>query len=57
MSGDSAGQCLLLSRMSGINALQAIKAKAESLLGVLEQVDAVPVPSSSGVRWHAADGR
>lgn len=47
----------MLSRVSGVNALQAIKAKAESLLGMLEQVDAVPVPSSSGERWHAADGR
>lgn len=43
--------------MSGVNALQVIKAKAESLLGVLEQVDAVPSPSSSGMRWHPADGR
>lgn len=35
--------------------MQAIQAKAESLLGVLEQVDAVPSPSTPDVRMHAAD--
>ncbi|KAL3162195.1 hypothetical protein ABBQ32_009901 [Trebouxia sp. C0010 RCD-2024] len=35
--------------------LKAIQAKAESLLGVLEQVDAVPSPSTPDVRMHAAD--
>ncbi|KAL3147491.1 hypothetical protein ABBQ38_014547 [Trebouxia sp. C0009 RCD-2024] len=35
----------------------AIQAKSESLLGVLEQVDAVPSPSSPDVRMHAADHR
>lgn len=43
--------------MSVVNALQAIKAKAESLLGVLEQVDAVPIPSPSGQRLRDADRR
>ena len=39
--------------------MQAIQAKAESLLGVLEQVDAVPSPSlpDAQARLHAADYR
>ena len=32
--------------------LQAIRAKAESLLGILEQVDSVPAPSSPDGHLH-----